>query len=123
MWGINIAFLIHGKSLPASLTVGGPGISYTCDLPSGTARVNNRFELLGSRLICSQFHSVWDPKASLCVVTNSDITKLNILITLATDVMLLLMVFAGLLRLRLGGGSMFDLGSFLWKQVGGGIFL
>jgi hypothetical protein len=27
VWGINIAFLIQGKSLPASLTVGGPGIS------------------------------------------------------------------------------------------------
>ncbi|KAH9957076.1 hypothetical protein BGW80DRAFT_1384609 [Lactifluus volemus] len=28
------------------------------------------------------------------------------------------MVLAGLLRLRLGGGGIFDLGIFLWKQVG-----
>ncbi|KAH9957075.1 hypothetical protein BGW80DRAFT_1565522 [Lactifluus volemus] len=74
------------------------------------------FELVGARLIHSQLHSVWRPVAGLCEVPNSDITKLNVLATLATDVILLLMVLAGLLRLRLGGGGMFDLGSFLLKQ-------
>ncbi|KAH9969964.1 hypothetical protein BGW80DRAFT_621328 [Lactifluus volemus] len=63
-----------------------------------------------------RLHSVWRPVAGLCEVPNSDITKLNVLATLATDVILLLMVLAGLLRLRLGGGGMFDLGSFLLKQ-------
>ncbi|KAH9974536.1 hypothetical protein BGW80DRAFT_145649 [Lactifluus volemus] len=60
--------------------------------------------------------SVWEPwaVASLCSVP--DMTKLNVFVTLATNVILLLMVLAGLLRLRLGGGGMFDLGSFLWKQ-------
>jgi hypothetical protein len=82
------------------------------------------FELVvGARLIHYQLHSVWGPVTTLCEVPNSDITKLNVLATLATDVILLLMVLAGLLRLRLGGGGMFDLGSFLLKQVGGGIFL
>jgi hypothetical protein len=42
VWGINVAFLVQGKSLPASLTADGPGISYTCDLSSGTVRVNNK---------------------------------------------------------------------------------
>jgi hypothetical protein len=57
------------------------------------------------------------------MVPNSDVTKLNVIVTFVTDIILLLMMLAGLLRLRMGGGGMFDLGSFLWKQVGDGIFL
>jgi len=36
---------------------------------------------------------------------------------LATDVALLLIVLAGMLRLRRRGGGWFDLGRLLWKQV------
>jgi hypothetical protein len=54
---------------------------------------------------------------------NSDVTKLNVIVTFVTDIILLLMMLAGLLRLRMGGGGMLDLGRFLWKQVGGDIFL
>jgi hypothetical protein len=82
------------------------------------------FELvLGGRLIHSQLLSVWEPRAVASLCSVPDMTKLNVFVTLATNIILLLMVLAGLLCLRLGGGSMFDLGSFLWKQVGGGIFL
>ena len=69
-----------------------------------------------------QIRSVWTFEEG-CLVSNSDIAKLNFTITLATDIILLLMMLAGLLYLRLRGGGMFSLGDFLWKQVGGDIFL
>jgi hypothetical protein len=56
------------------------------------------------------------------MVTNSDVTKINAIVTFATVVLLLFMMLVGLLRLRLGGGGMLNLVSFLWKQVGASIF-
>jgi hypothetical protein len=56
------------------------------------------------------------------VVPNSDITKFNVIVTFVSDITLLIVMLAGLLRLRMGGGGMLDLGRFLWKQVGGDIF-
>jgi hypothetical protein len=56
------------------------------------------------------------------VVSNSDITKLNLIVTFVTVVLLLLMMLVGLLRFRLGGGGMFNLVGFLWRQVSAGIF-
>jgi hypothetical protein len=56
------------------------------------------------------------------VVSNSDITKLNLIVTFITVILLLLMMLVGLLRIRLGSGGMFNLVSFLWKQVGAGVF-
>jgi hypothetical protein len=45
------------------------------------------------------------------------IFKLNILVTLATDVILLLIMIFGLLRLGFHERSAFGLGRLLWKQV------
>ena len=56
------------------------------------------------------------------MVLNSDITKLNVIVTFITSLILLLIIVIGLLRLHVGGGGMLDLGSFLRRQVGGGIF-
>ena len=56
------------------------------------------------------------------MVPNSDITKLNTIVMFITNLVLLLMTVIGLLCLRMGGGGMLDVGSFLWRQVGGGIF-
>jgi hypothetical protein len=46
------------------------------------------------------------------------LTKLNLIVTLATDIVLLFIMFTGLLRLRLHERSAFGLGRLLWRQVG-----
>ena len=48
---------------------------------------------------------------------NTDSSKYNITISLATDVILFITMLAGLFRLRLGAGT-FGLGRLLWTQVG-----
>ena len=49
---------------------------------------------------------------------NTDSSNYNILATLAADVILLLIMLAGLFRIRLRTGSMSGFGLLLWKQVG-----
>jgi hypothetical protein len=44
--------------------------------------------------------------------------KLNLIVLLATDVILLLIMFFGLLRLGFHERSAFGVGRLLWKQVG-----
>jgi len=51
-----------------------------------------------------------------CNVVNMHITKLNLIVLLATDIILLLTMFIGFLRLRLHERSAFGLGRLLWKQ-------
>jgi hypothetical protein len=75
-------------------------------------------------LIHSQLQIAWVPEehAGACSVVNTDITKVISIVSFATEIILLLMMLAGLLRLRMeGGGRMLNLGSFLWRQVGSGI--
>ncbi len=55
---------------------------------------------------------------STCLIVNMHISELNILVTLATDVILLLVMFFGLLRLGFHDRSAFGVGRLLWKQVG-----
>ena len=55
---------------------------------------------------------------STCEIVNLHISKLNILATLATDIILLLIMFFGLLRLGFHERGAFGLGRLLWKQVG-----
>jgi hypothetical protein len=50
-------------------------------------------------------------------VVNLRITKLNILVSLGTDIILLLIMFFGLLRLGFHERSAFGLGRLVWKQV------
>jgi hypothetical protein len=54
---------------------------------------------------------------STCLIVNMHISELNILVTLATDIILLLTMSFGLLRLGYHERSAFGLGRFLWKQV------
>ena len=51
------------------------------------------------------------------MVDNLHISVLNILVTLATDISLLLIMFFGLLRLGFHERGAFGLGRLLWKQV------
>ena len=48
---------------------------------------------------------------------NSEDSKLNIIVIFITDIILLLMVLVGLIRLRYHGGGTLGLGRLLWKQV------
>jgi hypothetical protein len=48
---------------------------------------------------------------------NAETSKPTIISTFATDVALLLIMLAGILRLRRRGGGWFDLGRLIWKQV------
>ena len=61
---------------------------------------------------------MWDPIQRTCLTLNIDSQTLNIVITLATDFVLLLTMVVGLLRLRYHSGGAFELGRLLWKQVG-----
>ncbi|KAH9974539.1 hypothetical protein BGW80DRAFT_146035 [Lactifluus volemus] len=67
-------------------------------------------------LIQGVLRSAFGPEATTCVVRNSDIAELNVIVTFVTDIILLLMMLAGLLHLRRQGGGLLDLGNFLWKQ-------
>ena len=58
------------------------------------------------------------PAQSTCVVLNTERSKDNIIATLVSDVVLVLTMLVGLLRLR-KDGTLFGLGKLLWKQVGG----
>jgi hypothetical protein len=70
------------------------------------------------RLIGLQLHAAWVPTQSVCVVLNTESTRKNVTATLVTDVVLLLTMLVGLLRMRLHGNSMFGLAEILWRQVG-----
>jgi len=45
--------------------------------------------------------------------------KPTIIVVFVTDIVLLLTMLVGLLRLRRRGGGTFELGRLLWKQVSG----
>jgi hypothetical protein len=52
-----------------------------------------------------------------CVVLNIENCKNSLIVLFAADVVLLLIMLAGLLRLRRHGGGTLDIGRLLWKQV------
>jgi hypothetical protein len=54
---------------------------------------------------------------STCLIVNLHISELNILVTLATDIILLLIMSFGLFRQGFHERSAFGLGRLLWKQV------
>ena len=64
-----------------------------------------------------QLRSQWDVLLEECTVTNSESSKLNIIVLLITDVVLLLIVLVGLLRMRHQGHMTCGIGQLLWKQV------
>ncbi|KAI0281008.1 hypothetical protein BGY98DRAFT_270387 [Russula aff. rugulosa BPL654] len=60
--------------------------------------------------------AVWVPAERTCVTVHGDVIKLLCLSTLATDITLLLIMLAGLLRLRNRDRAFLDLAYVLWKQ-------
>jgi hypothetical protein len=73
--------------------------------------------ILHSRLIPSQVRFVWLPEQRACASSNVDGIGLALIITLLTDILLLVIVLVGLLRVRRSGGGSFGLQGVLWKQV------
>jgi hypothetical protein len=65
---------------------------------------------------CLQIRGAWLPVQSVCAVSNSDNFNLSVTSLFVTDMLLLLIMLVGLLRLHL---HIFGLGKLLWKQVGG----
>ena len=55
--------------------------------------------------------------AKQCILTNVETSRPSIISLLVSDFLLLLIMLAGLLRLRRKGGGTFRLGRFLWRQV------
>jgi len=64
----------------------------------------------------SRVHSEWSPALAMCLELNIESNTLTIVTLLVTDFVLLVSMLVGLLRLRRGSSSTFDLGSLLWKQ-------
>ena len=52
------------------------------------------------------------------MATNIETTKRTVIMSLVTDIILLVSMLLGLLRMRIRLGGRFGLGDFLWKQVG-----
>ncbi|KAF8491205.1 hypothetical protein F5888DRAFT_1807608 [Russula emetica] len=63
-----------------------------------------------------QMRSSWDPILQECMVLNTEKNKSSVIGALISDIVLLLIVLIGLLRLLHGGGGTFALGRLLWKQ-------
>jgi hypothetical protein len=68
---------------------------------------------------------VWSPEATTCTLLNLETNKPAVISTLATDVVLLLIMSIGLLRMHLEVDNVSALGRALWKQVrsGGSLWL
>jgi len=73
------------------------------------------FYIQSPRLVDAQLRSAWSTFRAGCAVLNTERSKLNIIVSLITDVILLLI---GLLRLRREGSGRFSIGLLLWNQVG-----
>ena len=80
------------------------------------------FNLRPFCLIHQQIRAEWVPKGTYCAITNVQICRGFYLNLIITDVILLFIMLAGLLRYRRGAGSLY-LSQLLWKQVGHCLFL
>jgi len=58
----------------------------------------------------------WDDAKLACVNENTRINTLNLIVTVVTDISLLILMLVGLLRMRYHAGSKFGLSQLLWNQ-------
>jgi hypothetical protein len=65
----------------------------------------------------SQLRSAWVLEDESCRPPNIESNKLAIIVMLAADILLVLIMLLGLLRLRDRAGGIFGLARLLWKQV------
>jgi len=85
---------------------------FVMGLAIGVWLINASFLIEG----ITRLRSEWSPALGGCSLPNIDSNKLAISAMLGTDIALLLIMIAGLLRLRKRGGSRFELGRLLWRQ-------
>jgi len=64
----------------------------------------------------ARIRSVWVPSQRTCQSLNTEGSNLNLFALLITDIALLFIMLAGLLRMRTRGGPTFGLTQLLWKQ-------
>ena len=64
-----------------------------------------------------QIRATWEPLLATCIITNIHSMKLNMITTLITDVVLLLIMLIGLLRLGFHEPGVYGLGYLMWRQV------
>jgi hypothetical protein len=79
--------------------------------------INFNYLIFSSYSIHLQIRSTWLPLEGTCAVTDVETSQPSLIALFATDFLLLLIMLAGLLRLRRSGGDSFELGRLLWKQV------
>jgi hypothetical protein len=114
LWVTNVAFLFQGKSLLHLQTTGNPKQHDW----AGIIRVTIHFWLFQAlNLSLWQVRFVWIPDERACTASNVDGVKLTLVVTLITDILLLVTVLVGLLRSRRDGGGRFGLQGLLWRQV------
>jgi hypothetical protein len=94
------------KLMPVDFYIVIPRVSVPSNPPKISVSVNSHY---------LQVRVAWLPELNLCGVLNPDIFTLSVTSMFVTDVILLLIMLVGLLRLRL---HIFGLGQLLWKQVG-----
>jgi len=63
-----------------------------------------------------KLRSAWETAQTNCEILNTESTKASVLVTLVTNIILFLIMFAGLLHLRRQGGNMPGLWRTLWRQ-------
>lgn len=92
-----------------------PGFLYRCH----TSEYSHApaWDFLGLPTDYLQLHSEWVPTQSVCGVSNTESSNKNVTATLASDVVLLVTMIAGLLRMR-RHDIMSGFGKLLWRQVG-----
>jgi len=77
--------------------------------------INVGFLILGiARLRATR--TTYIPEVQICVISDTERSKPTIIVTLITDVILLVIMLVGLIRIRQYGGGAFGLGRLLWKQ-------
>jgi len=64
-----------------------------------------------------RFRTAWVPAQLACLPVDTESSLLNLIVAPITDIVLLLIMLFGLLRLRHAGGGKVGLSHFLWKQV------
>ncbi|KAI0274156.1 hypothetical protein BGY98DRAFT_93753 [Russula aff. rugulosa BPL654] len=65
---------------------------------------------------CVRIRDSWSYDSNSCILLNPQNIKPNIMSSLIADVLLLVIMLVGLLRIRFGSGNTFGLERVLWKQ-------
>ena len=61
------------------------------------------------------------PELATCTIIDIHSTKLNLITMLISDIVLLLIMLIGLLRLGFYESSAYGLGKLMWRQVGASV--